>query len=838
MLAQEVFIPLLCNPSNQAGWPEMVTREVMDNLYKFSASACVTVGLAKGQTLLPVPPVGVNKKTKGGGSAKSSHDSDARSIRPSDARSVRPSNESVRSSVMPRLTKFSEVSESVASATMAVPPTSQNDAEMIHVVESAVVLWTHQIKNVLRTDPEQPLKDGHNPGPIAEIEFWKKKAATLNAIRDQLASAGIQRAIDLLKSMESTFYPAFERLCVDVETAATEANSNTKFLGTLEKQFERLSLGDDYAALPEQFLPMFHLVLLVWRHSPHYNTPARLVVLVREMCNDVIGQSVKACESGTLFDSPPHESAEKLRAAVRVCTAFRAAYDSTAARSLELCPANPWRVPAAAVFSRFDAFVERCTDLMDLFNTASQFIRLERVEVGGTKGRALTASVRSIYADFTSAIARFHLVSYDVMDADNGVFELDYTAFRTSVRELERRLGALIGTALDDSPSLGRTFKMLDSFEGVLERDVVKADLEKKQMALIKSFAAEVKEVQELFTSGRAAPQLSKNAAPASGAVAWTRALLQRVEEPMERLRLLGNALTATPEGVALEAQYTQLVTSFKEAESAIVLEWSARAEETGEERLKQSLLVKDAKGAVSVNFDAALTKLLREVRYFVLQGVEVPPGAAQVFKRSESLRQQTGNLELVAGLYNKAQKRLLPVERPLVERKLENVDAALERGFTVLNWNSPKVDEYIQELMAQVKDLDSVMEQLKGSVEATERILKGWAKKPMFERREGRTYSIDEFRESHRALLAARHAEVSEGAAEIARLINATAKKLLVRHCRLRACVAAICADPPAALQVPKTGSASWKTYMEYVSKIVVVRAQAAKPCRSMPSP
>jgi dynein heavy chain len=215
-----------------------------------------------------------------------------------------------------------------------------------------------------------------------------------------------------------------------------------------------------------------------------------------------------------------------------------------------------------------------------------------------------------------------------------------------------------------------------------------------------------------------------------------------------------------------------------------------------------------------------------------------VPPGAAQVFKRSESLRQQTGNLELVAGLYNKAQKRLLPVERPLVERKLENVDAALERGFTVLNWNSPKVDEYIQELMAQVKDLDSVMEQLKGSVEATERILKGWAKKPMFERREGRTYSIDEFRESHRALLAARHAEVSEGAAEIARLINATAKKLLVRHCRLRACVAAICADPPAALQVPKTGSASWKTYMEYVSKIVVVRAQAAKPCRSMPSP
>jgi hypothetical protein len=175
LLAQEVFIPLLCNPHNQAGWPEMVTREVMDNMYKFSASACVTVGLAKGQTVLPVPPVGKTKTPKSWlGSAKSSYDGDTRGVRPSADVSTRPSG---IAGLVPAVTqqahhnavlhKFSTTAALSHAATLlghhaAAPasaggaaPISQHDLDMIHVVESAVVLWTHQIKNVLRTEPDQ-----------------------------------------------------------------------------------------------------------------------------------------------------------------------------------------------------------------------------------------------------------------------------------------------------------------------------------------------------------------------------------------------------------------------------------------------------------------------------------------------------------------------------------------------------------------------------------------------------------------------------------------------------------------------------------------------------------
>ncbi len=247
LLAQEVFLPLLCNPHNQAGWPEMVTREVMDNMYKFSASACITVGLTKGQTLLPVPPVG----KKPSRSNKTSYDTDR-----STGDSVRPSGIGALQGAAGGGHRFghlaaaahashlmsSHTSHASMPATpgglqslVGTPAVAQHDLEMIHVVESSVVLWTRQIKNVLRTEPDQALKEGTNPGPLTEVEFWKQKATSLNAIQEQLASLGIHRATELLKHTSSTFYPAFEKLRQEVDAASKEANSNVQFLTPLQK---------------------------------------------------------------------------------------------------------------------------------------------------------------------------------------------------------------------------------------------------------------------------------------------------------------------------------------------------------------------------------------------------------------------------------------------------------------------------------------------------------------------------------------------------------------------------------------------------------------------------
>ena len=50
---------------------------------------------------------------------------------------------------------------------------------------------------------------------------------------------------------------------------------------------------DDFTALIELFKPMFQTMLLIWKHSGYYDTSAKMVTLIREMCNDLIMQACK-----------------------------------------------------------------------------------------------------------------------------------------------------------------------------------------------------------------------------------------------------------------------------------------------------------------------------------------------------------------------------------------------------------------------------------------------------------------------------------------------------------------------------------------------------------------
>ena len=94
---ENVYVPLLANPKNHVGWGEVVSKEVMDKVYGLLASITITVGQINGQTTLPLPLMDKTEQ-------------------------------------------------------------SANNKERIYLLESAIITWTKQIRNVLKKDPELLLK--------------------------------------------------------------------------------------------------------------------------------------------------------------------------------------------------------------------------------------------------------------------------------------------------------------------------------------------------------------------------------------------------------------------------------------------------------------------------------------------------------------------------------------------------------------------------------------------------------------------------------------------------------------------------------------------------------
>ncbi|DBB00313.1 TPA: Dynein beta chain, flagellar outer arm [Trebouxia sp. C0004] len=746
-LSQEVILPVLSNPMNRSGWPDVVSKEVTENLHKFIANVFVTIGQVKGQTLLPLPP----------------------------------------SDVAPQ------------------EPVVLHDKDKIHILEGAVITWTRQIKDVLKADSESALKEPNTyPGPLTEVDFWTERAANLNSIHQQLSTERVKKVAKVLELVKSTYYPAFNRLLKDVNTACLEANDTVKYLKPLRKYLEKMNSMDDFTALIELFKPMFHTMLLIWKHSGYYNTSAKMVTLIREMCNDLIMQACKFVPGPELMQMEPQEAVDKLRQTVRVLSAFKSYYFDNKARTLEETPNNPWKFQNSALFGRLDGFLDRCNDVLNLSQTALQFHKLERVEVGGTKGKTLTNSVKQIFTDFLTAAEKFQKLNYDAMNVDATQFADDFATFCGVIRELERRLGAVIAQAFDDCTTVASIFKLLDSFEGLLDRGVIAADLERKHLDLVNGYGQDLKEVADMFRETREDPPLNKNAAPHSGRVTWVRGLKERVAGPMEKLHSLPKLVLDSEEARSVQQQYDHLIVEMDQFEKATVEDWCNLISAISDQKLKQPLMSQDPQGNVlRVNFDPALVRLLRETRYFLLLPdlpIEIPANALKIYERDVMFRQQVGNLQLIVGIYNNVQATILPVEKPLIMQKLEAVDAALKKGLQTLNWNSHHIDDYIMEVMALVRDVNETLATIKGNVKRTSEVLAGWVANPMFDRKEGKVHTYEELTNSFRDVSSKCHSLISDGGKEITKLLSSSNRTLKVSK-----------------------GAPAWKAYVDYIGDVVI---------------
>lgn len=93
------------------------------------------------------------------------------------------------------------------------------------------------------------------------------------------------------------------------------------------------------------------------------------------------------------------------------------------------------------------------------------------------------------------------------------------------------------------------------------------------------------------------------------------------------------------------------------------------------------------------MNFDPTLERMLREVKYLMLLDVEVPERASLLYQKADVYRVQTGRLEIIANTYNEILKTLLPVEKPLLKKRIDSMDQSLQDGILKLTWNSSGID-------------------------------------------------------------------------------------------------------------------------------------------------
>ena len=60
------------------------------------------------------------------------------------------------------------------------------DRHILHTMESVVIDWSHQIRDVLKRSSAEALSVGNSPLPSSEVKFWKDRFTNLKSIYEQV----------------------------------------------------------------------------------------------------------------------------------------------------------------------------------------------------------------------------------------------------------------------------------------------------------------------------------------------------------------------------------------------------------------------------------------------------------------------------------------------------------------------------------------------------------------------------------------------------------------------------------------------------------------------------
>jgi dynein heavy chain len=85
--------------------------------------------------------------------------------------------------------------------------------------------------------------------------------------------------------------------------------------------------------------------------------------------------------------------------------------------------------------------------------------------------------------------------------------------------------------------------------------------------------------------------------------------------------------------------------------------------------------------------------------------------------------------------MYNDVLATLLPVEKPLLQDRIQMMLDALQPGIVQLMWNSENINPFINKAMKIVTEVDDLVKKMKDNVRKMHEIMEKW-NKPLYERK------------------------------------------------------------------------------------------------------
>lgn len=163
-------------------------------------------------------------------------------------------------------------------------------------------------------------------------------------------------------------------------------------------------------------------------------------------------------------------------------------------------PLLKWSFDVDTVFERLNAYLMRLHDVHEMIVAANDFLQLEKIEMGGIKGRYLSERIRSVLSEFHTLYNLCIANQSNLLEPCNMQFKGLKRNFQSKIMDLERKLSQIFMATFVSCNSTESSIKVVEMFGGLLDRIIIKEQLSIQFDGVVKSIQNDIHDVHSLLT--------------------------------------------------------------------------------------------------------------------------------------------------------------------------------------------------------------------------------------------------------------------------------------------------------------------------------------------------
>ncbi|XP_067862341.1 dynein axonemal heavy chain 10 [Heptranchias perlo] len=611
-----------------------------------------------------------------------------------------------------------------------------SDPVRMEKLEQSIMNWQMQITTAIE---EQLSKIPQGNGPLAEIDFWRERNATLSALMEQLKLPVVKKIIDFVSKVDQGLIQNLNLIVTDLTKYHVEAADNVRFLSTLERHFKNLSHGTRFQVVMDTIPSMMNALRMVWIISRHYNKDERMVPLMERIAWEISERVRKVINVRTIFKRNSEAAKQSAYEAMRTLQVWKESYFDIRSKIEASGRDQRWEFDRKKLFEKTDYMIVICQNIHDILQ-----IREEFYNIFGPELKAVTGDPKRI----DDVIQRVNDLVVPIVELPFDMFNIRHTQmWRVVMEDLDSQVQLIEGEAnnfIDESfkslRSAEAAFDMLLRFKHIRSREAVNKQMMRKFNDILSQYCKEVDIINSLFTNNANNPPVTKNQPPVAGAIHWERSLFHRIKHPIVHFQEMPEML-ASEQGKLTKAKYLEVAKRMKAYEDKLYDHWQGETNMTLHLLLKQSLLTKfnmpsdlgsfvifdpnmvihddwcEMNCKYEVNFAPELQEIIMETKCMEQLGFQIPQLARNVALQEQKFLRYTTGLKNMLNRYQKLMDSLSMAETKLMAEHIRELQRVIRSGYRRLNWNSLGINDYLGRCDQAIGKFESLVNQIHKNV-------------------------------------------------------------------------------------------------------------------------